>query len=109
MQAPKIYRVTISDLESVFGMSATPLHIEGSEAYIISHPQFPNDKNKKIAIKFTDKDGDGFDVYDYNEDVEYINIKGQYSTSIGPALIKNIESIYPTVKEMISFTEKFHK
>jgi hypothetical protein len=30
MQAPKIYRVTISDLESIFGMSAAPLNIEGS-------------------------------------------------------------------------------
>lgn len=108
MQVPKTYRVTISDLESIYGMSATPLETEGSEAYIICHPQLPNSQSKKIAIKFTDEKGDGFDVYDYNENVEYTNIKGQYPMSIGPALIKNIESIYPTVKKMISFTEKFH-
>ena len=64
---------------------------------------------KKIAIKFTDKDGDGFDVYDCNENVEYTNIQGQYPTSIGPALIKNIESIYPIVEKMVSFTKTFHK
>ena len=109
MQVPKIYRVTISDLESIYGMSATPLEIEGSEAYIICHPQLPNSQSKKIAIKFTDEKGEGYDVYDYNKDVEYTNIRGQYQQSLGPALIKNIESIYPTIKEMIAFTDKFHE
>ena len=109
MKVPKTYRATISDLESIYGMSATPLEIEGSEAYIIFHPQLPNSQSKKIAIKFTDEKGDDFDVYDYNKDVEYTNIKGQYPQSLGPSLIKNIESIYPTIKEMIAFTEKFHE
>ena len=49
MQVPKIYRVTISDLESIYGMSATPLEIKGSEAYIICHPQLPNSQSKKIT------------------------------------------------------------
>ena len=91
------------------GMSATPLEIKGSEAYIICHPQLPNSQSKKIAIKFTDEKGEGYDVYDYNKDVEYTNIRGQYQQSLGPALIKNIESIYPTIKEMIAFTDKFHE
>lgn len=109
MTSPKIYRVAISDLEYVYRMSATPLKIEGSTAYLICHAQSPNSKQKKIAIEFTDKDGVGFDVYDYDKIVEYTNIQGQYPTSIGPALIKNIENIYPDVNEMIAFTEKFHK
>lgn len=109
MRAPKIYRTTISDLESIFGMSAAPLNIEGSTAYIICHPQLPNSKTKKIAIKFTDKDGDGFDVYDCDKSVEYTNIKGQYPMSLGPAKIENTEKIFPIVNEMILFSNEFHK
>jgi hypothetical protein len=78
----------ISDLEYIFGMSANPLAIEDYDIYLICHPQLPNSKQKKIAIKFTDKDGDGFDVYDYDNDVEYINTKGQFSTSIGTSINK---------------------
>ena len=109
MTPPKIYRVAISDLEYVFGMSATPLNIEGSNTYLICHAQLPNSTQKKIAIEFTDKDGVGFDVYDYDKNVEYTNIQGQYPTSIGPALITNIENIYSDVNEMIAFTKRFHK
>ena len=109
MKLPKIYRLKISDLEHIFGMSATPLRIEGRNTYLICHAQYPNREQKRIAIEFTDKEGGGFDVYDYDENVEYINIQGQYPTSIGPALIKNIEKIYPDVNKMIALTEKFHK
>ena len=108
MQAPTIYRMKISDIESICGMSAYPLDIEGYNTYLICHSQLPNSKQKKIAVKFTDEGGDGYDVYDYNKDVEYTNTKGQYPHSLGPALINNIESIYPTVREMIAFTIKYH-
>ena len=57
-------------------MSATPLRIEGSNTYLICHAQFPNNKQKKIAIEFMDKNGKGFDVYDYNENVEMRNLQG---------------------------------
>ena len=104
----KFFKI-IEKIVWAIGMSATPLRIEGSNTYLICHAQFPNNKQKKIAIEFTDKDGVGFDVYDYDKNVEYTNIQGQYPTSIGPALITNIENIYPDVNEMIAFTERFHK
>ena len=109
MQIPTTYRLKISDIESIYGMSAYPLDIEGYDTYLICHSQLPNSKQKKIVVKFTDEDGEGYDVYDYNKDVEYTNTKGQYPQSLGPALIKNIESIYPTVTKMIAFTEKYHE
>ena len=109
MQAPTTYRLKISDIESIFGMSAYPLDIEGYDTYLICHSQLPNSKQKKIVVKFTDGGGEGYDVYDYNKDVDYTNAKGQYPLSLGPALIKNIESIYPTVMEMISFTKNYHR
>ena len=108
MKAPSIYRIEISDLEQIFQLSATPLHIEGRTVYILCHSQLPNSKPKKIAVQFNDSCGTGFDVYDYENDLEYINIPGQYPTSVGPALLTNIEDIYPIVNEMISFTEVFH-
>lgn len=108
MEAPKIYRLEISDIESIFRMVATPLGIETECVYFICDSQRPNSKQKKIAVKFIDKDGDGFDVYDYDKVVEYENIQGQYPNIIGPALIKDIETIYPDVSEMVLFTKKFH-
>lgn len=107
MQAPKIYRLEISDIESIFRMVATPLGIENECVYIICDSQRPNSKQKKIAVKFTDKDGDGFDVYNYDKELEYVNIQGQYHDIIGPALIRNIET-YTDVKKMVLFTKNIH-
>ena len=61
-----------------------------------------------VAIKFVDEEGEGFDVYEYDKMVDYINIPGQFPTSLGPALIKDIETIYPDVEKMIESTECFH-
>ena len=108
MKAPNVYRHCISDIESILGLSATPLNIENATAFLICHPQLPNSKPKKVAIKFIDEEGEGFDVYEYDRIVDYINIPGQYPTSLGPALIKDIETIYHDVEKMIEFTEFFH-
>lgn len=108
MQAPKIYRYSISVIESILGLSATPLGIEGLNVYLLCQPQLPNSREKKIAVHFVDDDGEGFDVYDYTKELEYTNIIGQFPQSIGPALIKNIETIYPDVERMVHFTDFFH-
>lgn len=68
----------------------------------------PNNSTKKVAIKFSDDEGIGYDVFDYKKEVEYINIPGQYPHSIGPALIKNIETIYLDIIEMIKASEVIH-
>ena len=108
MKAPKTYRFSISVIESILGLSATPLHIESSTAFLICHPQLPNSKPKKVAIRFVDEEGEGFDVYEYDKMVDYINIPGQFPNSLGPALIKDIETNYPDVEKMIESTNCFH-
>ncbi len=107
MDAPKTYRVEINDLEYIFRLTATPLpSFEG--VYLLCNHQLPNDMPKKVAIEFTDDEGVGYDVFEYEKDLEYVNIPGQYSTSIGPALIKNIEIIFPDVLEMINVSKHLH-
>ena len=44
MQIPTTYRLKISDIESIYGMSAYPLDIEGYDTYLICHSQLPNSK-----------------------------------------------------------------
>jgi len=107
MNAHKIYRVEINDLENVFRLSATPLpSFEG--VYLLCNHQRPNNTPKKIAIEFTDNEGVGYDVFDYEKDLEYVNIPGQYPTSIGPALIKNIEIIFTDVLDMVKVSKHLH-
>lgn len=101
------YRNTISEMESMFGLSCTPINDKG--VFLFCHPQFPNSKPKKIAVPFKDGDGKGFDVFDFEEDVEYVNIPGQYPTTIGPALIKDIETIYPIIDKAVSYSTLLHK
>lgn len=107
METPTIYHNTISELEYVFDMMATPLPTFDN-VYLLCHHQFPNSKSKKIAIGVIDKIDTCFDVYNYDKELEYTNIPGQYPTSIGPALIKNIEMIFHDVLEMVKMSKILH-
>ena len=107
MKVPEIYRNTVNELECMFRLTATQLpQFEG--VYLLCHHQRPNNAPKKIAIQFEEGNDIGFDVYDYAEDLEYENIPGQFPNSIGPALIKNVELIYPYVEEMVRFSDLYH-
>ena len=107
MESSKIYCNTISELEFMFGMIATPLP-KFVGVYLFCHHQYPNRKSKKIAIRLCCADVECFDVYEFDKELDYVNIKGQYPNSIGPALIKNIETIFPDVERFVSSSKSLH-
>lgn len=90
-------------MEAIFGMCGMPIQEKG--VYLFCHDLFPNSEPKKIAIPFLDEDGEGYDVFEFEEEVNYINIKGQYPTSVGPALIKDMETIYPIIDKAKIYSE----
>ena len=107
MQAPKIYRISISDMETAFGLNVTP--IKGDDLLLFHHPQLPNSTDKKVAIKFEDKNGVGYDVYEYKEKVDYITIPPQYYDQIGLASIQNKDAIIEKLQPFVKFSTLFHK
>ena len=107
MQAPKIYRISISDMETAFGLNVTP--IKGDDLLLFHHPQLPNSTDKKVAIKFEDKNGVGYDVYEYKEKVDYTTIPPQYYDQIGLASIQNKDAIIEKLQPFVKFSTLFHK
>ncbi|MBR6891780.1 MAG: hypothetical protein IKN15_00805 [Bacteroidaceae bacterium] len=108
MIVPKIYRNTISQMEFMFGLVAIPLPSFNGEAFLFCHHQKPNNYEKKIAVRFNGEDGEGYDVYDYDKELEYDNMSLSHSDMIGPAIIKNIETIFPDIHKMRAMTARFH-
>lgn len=106
MKAPIIYRNTIFEIEAMLGLMFVPLR--DKRECLLYHAQLPNAHDRKVAIHFCDEKGEGFDVFDLECNLEYVNIPGQFPDTIGPANIKNKESLYPIVDSMKMFSKRFH-
>ena len=108
MEVPKIYRNTIPEMESIFRLCANQLPTFDGNVFLFCHHQKPNSYEKKVAVRFIDKDGEGYDVYDYDNELKYTTTTSPNSDVIGPALLKNIETIFPDINKMIKMTAYFH-
>ena len=66
---------------------------------------------KKIAVKFSDEKGTGFEVFPYDKNLDYTNpnFKGESSEILRTASITNLESIKDDVIKMKECTILKHK
>ena len=87
-----IYKNLLSEICFMFGQFPNDL---GDGMYLFCHSQFPNDYEKRIAIKI---DGNRYYVFDYEKELDYENSDNKGSDAIGPAIIHNEELIIEDAK-----------
>ena len=81
MIIPKTYKNTLPEIEYMTGLSANEI---GDDMYLLCHWQFPNKKKVYIAIRMTDKNKEQYyDLYEYNNSINYTNLPNQYGEPTG--------------------------
>lgn len=89
----EIYKNLLSEICFMFGQFPNDL---GDGMYLFCHSQFPNDYEKRIAIKINDK---RYYVFDYEKKLDYENSDNKGKDVIGPAIIHNEELIIEDAKK----------
>ena len=112
MGSDAYYKVTITDLAYAFGMIWVPLRNNGvNDVFFLHHPYYPNQTIKKIAVKFSNDKGTGFEVFPYDKNLDYTNpnFKGESSEILRNASITNLGSIKEDVIKMKECSILKHK
>ena len=112
MQSETYYKLLIFDLAEIFGMTWVPLRNYGlKDVFLLHHPYYPNQTIKKVAVKFSDENGTGFEVFPYDKNLDYTNpnFKGESSEILRTADITNLESIKEDVIKMKECSILKHK